>query len=219
MELSKIAERKVEPEWLDRLPADDPRAIRSRRELRWINALMRNESWILQKIQQHSKQIKGPVTEWGAGEGELCRKIKQALPNSEVSAIDLVAAPPQWPSEIAWHMGDLTEMKPIGTDLTIVANLFLHHLTNDQLRQLQPWWENASLIIINEPLRKHSSHFWGRCLWPILHDVTRHDMHISIDAGFVRGELKAIMLEQSQQWQIDEWEQWPGAYRSVWRRK
>jgi hypothetical protein len=136
-----------------------------------------------------------------------------------VCGVDLIAAPALWSSEISWHQGDLTSMVPLGEDLTIIANLFLHHLTDDQLHQLQPWWEKASLLIINEPLRKKSSHLWGRCLWPVLHDITRHDMHVSINAGFVRGEMKDILLEESKNWKIDEWEQWPGAYRSVWRRK
>ena len=32
--------RRVEPEWLDQLPTDDPRAIRCRRDLKRANALM-----------------------------------------------------------------------------------------------------------------------------------------------------------------------------------
>ena len=37
-------QRRVEPELLDALPADDPRAVRSREDLRRINRLMGNQS-------------------------------------------------------------------------------------------------------------------------------------------------------------------------------
>lgn len=101
----------------------------------------------------------------------------------------------------------------------LVANLFLHHFTDEQLSWLTAWLPNVSLVIINEPLRRKSSHFWGRFLHPLLSDVTRHDMRVSIDAGFVRGEIAALWPTLAAQWQIEESEQWPGAYRSVWRRK
>ena len=39
-----ILARRVEDETLDHLPEDDPRAIRSRRDLRRINRIMGNDS-------------------------------------------------------------------------------------------------------------------------------------------------------------------------------
>ena len=42
--------RQVLPELLDHLQADDPEAIRSRRDLRVINFLMGNERWILSSL-------------------------------------------------------------------------------------------------------------------------------------------------------------------------
>ena len=48
--LSYKPKREVEPEILDGLPAGHPDAIRSRRDLRLVNALMGNQRWILKQL-------------------------------------------------------------------------------------------------------------------------------------------------------------------------
>lgn len=219
MESAANIERIVEPEWLDALPGDDPRAIRSRKELRWINTLMRNEHWILHQLGQHKNLLENGIMEWGAGEGFLCEKILKKFPRAQVTGIDLLTRPSHLSKNVSWLSGDLLQMQAPANTQVIVANLFLHHLTNDQLRQCVAWFQHASLLVFNEPLRKQSSHAWGRVLHPLLEKVTRHDMHVSINAGFITGELCDIWSEIKDEWIIQEWEQWPGAYRSVWIRK
>ena len=211
--------RVIVPELLDSLAADDPEAIRSRKELRWINALMGNERWMLQQLSRHPELLKHGIVEWGAGEGFLCKKIQQTFCDAKISGVDLVTRPADLPQDISWYSGDLLEMPLPSHASVIIANLFLHHLTDEQLRQCQTWFDQASLLIFNEPLRKKSSHRWGRLLHPLLGNVTRHDMHVSIDAGFIKGELAGIWSAIQSDWDVEEWEQWPGAYRSVWRRK
>ena len=39
-------QRRIDPEWLDQLPASDPRAVRSRRDLKRINALLSHTGMI-----------------------------------------------------------------------------------------------------------------------------------------------------------------------------
>lgn len=214
-----IESRKVLPELLDSLPADDPRAIRSRRELRWINTLMGNERYILRQLHAHPAAALRGVLELGAGEGQLCRKIQAEFPRSRVCGYDLIERPAALPAAIEWQAGDVTTLSPPRGFGVIVANLFLHHFPDAALHWFTEWLPHVSLVIINEPLRRPSSHLWGRCLRPLLHDVTRHDMHVSIDAGFITGEIPALWPSQAAQWHISESEQWPGAYRSVWRRK
>lgn len=212
-------DRIIEPELLDSLPSDDPHAIRSRKELRWINALMRNESWILRQLQRHENLLNQGIAEWGAGEGFLCQKMQDRFPQTQIIGVDFVSRPDHLSEKISWLSGDLLQMQTRPEATVIVANLFLHHLTDDQLRQCAPWFQHASLLIFNEPLRKKTSHTWGRLLHPLLEHVTRHDMHVSIDAGFIKGELSAIWSDIKDEWLIQEWEQWPGAYRSIWIRK
>ena len=43
--------RIIEPELLDTLPPDDPRAVRSRRDLRRVNAWMRNHAIMIRALQ------------------------------------------------------------------------------------------------------------------------------------------------------------------------
>lgn len=211
--------RIVVPEWLDEMPASDPRALRSRRELRWINALMSNERWILAQLEKHPDATAQGVLELGAGEGHLLRKIHQRFPQHRVCGADLLDRPAHLPQSIDWHAGDLTTRPPTPGFGVLVANLFLHHFTDDSLAWFATWLPHVSLVILNEPLRRGSSHFWGRLLRPVLHEVTRHDMHVSIDAGFLPGELPRLWPQHAAQWEIVEKESWPGAYRSVWRRK
>lgn len=211
--------RIVVPEWLDEMLADDPRAIRSRKELRWINALMGNERWILAQLAKYPAATAQGVLELGAGEGRLSRKIQERFPQCRVCGADLLERPSQLPQGIDWRSGDLTTQAPSRDFGVLVANLFLHHFTDDSLAWFAAWLPHVSLVILNEPLRRGSSHFWGRLLRPWLHEVTRHDMHVSIDAGFLPGELPRLWTAPLADWDIEEKESWPGAYRSVWRRK
>jgi len=211
--------RLVVPEWLDELPAEDPRAIRSRKELRWINALMGNERWILSQLQKHPDATAKGVLELGAGDGHLLRKIHERFPRSRVCGADLLDRPLHLPQEIEWRTGDLTTLTPTQDYGVLVANLFLHHFCDESLAWFTAWLPHVSLVILNEPLRNSRSHFWGRLLRPWLHEVTRHDMHVSIDAGFLPGELPRLWHAQLGDWRIEETESWPGACRGVWSRK
>jgi len=83
--------RCVEPEWLDTLPPDDPRAVRSRHDLQRVNRVMGNVTiWerILLKVHaRHPVQAENPppqptrlpkrIVELGAGDGTLLLRILQ----------------------------------------------------------------------------------------------------------------------------------------------
>jgi hypothetical protein len=62
-------ERVVEPEILDGLPANDPEARRSRRDLRLLNVLMGNERWLARQVAAHPEAAARGVVEAGAGTG------------------------------------------------------------------------------------------------------------------------------------------------------
>ena len=64
-----LMERTVIPEILDHLAVDDPRAVRSRRDLRMINFLMGNERWLVSRIRGRAESES--VSELGSGRGEL----------------------------------------------------------------------------------------------------------------------------------------------------
>ena len=70
--------RRVEAEWLDILPADDPRAVRSRHDLRRINRWMATASLLgppLDALLRRSTPVR--LVELGAGDGQTLLKIAQ----------------------------------------------------------------------------------------------------------------------------------------------
>jgi hypothetical protein len=75
----------------------------------------------------------------------------------------------------------------------VVANLFLHHLTDADLRRLFALAAaRAPLFVACEPRRSRLALAGSRLMWFIgANDVTRHDAVISVRAGFSGGELSA----------------------------
>ena len=182
--------RTVAPEILDSLDSSDPRALRSRQDLRLINTFMAGESWILREL---SKLQPSKVVELGAGEGTLVNKIKAQFNTAQVIGVDLVPEPSSVHAEVEWHQGDVLEYQGFGDDTVVVANLFIHHLDAAQLNQLGKALSGAGTLLFAEPLRAHVPKMMGRCLFPFINDVTRHDMIVSIEAGFQEGELAELM--------------------------
>src|SRR4030095_6860446 len=72
--------RQVEPELLDELAADDPRAVRSRQDLRRINTWMGNAR-IMAKILRSTSQgtTSRKLVELGAGDGTFLLQVAQLL--------------------------------------------------------------------------------------------------------------------------------------------
>ena len=205
--------RKVSPEILDELENDDPRAQRSRRDLRLINFLMGNERWIL-------KQVAGErMVELGAGAGVLTRKLAEKGP---VTGLDFQEKPAA--IEAGWLGGDLFETLPQAAGEVIVANLILHHFTDDALVRLGELLKEGELgcrrkrLVIVEPWRSRIALAEGYSLYPFVNEVTRHDMMVSIRAGFRRGEL-AELLKLGPEWEWREEVSLLGGIRVLaWRR-
>lgn len=203
--------RKLTPELLDHLPHDDPGAIRSRHDLRRINRFMGNESWILKNIPPSITTI----TEIGAGDGSLLAKIHLAHPNIHLIAYDLAPRPTGLPESIIWIQSDIFENPPTSTHGVLIANLILHHFTDIQLTQLASWIRKFDTIITNEPLRSPIPAILGKFAYPFIHPITRHDMRVSIEAGFVRNELPTLLQLPSAEFQIIESSTWRGAQRML----
>jgi hypothetical protein len=211
--------RKVEPELLDELPGDDPRAVRSRKDLQRINAWMCNSRIMTRTlrstVQSHSSR---KLVELGSGDGTFLLRIAQNLGESwngtEALLIDksgIVAPETLREFEITgWRV------KAVSADVfdwlkhdepcdIMIANLFLHHFSDSKLAGLfQLAARNIRAFVGIEPRRWMWSVFFGRLLWMIgCNDVTRHDALISIRAGFALEELSALWPKNGQ-WILHE---------------
>src|SRR5262245_47260239 len=72
-----ILARRVEEETLDHLPEDDPRAVRSRRDLRRINRIMGNDSIVETLLSGSLVRPPSRIAELGAGDGSLALRLAQ----------------------------------------------------------------------------------------------------------------------------------------------
>lgn len=183
--------RLVAPEILDGLDAADERAVRSRRDLRLVNWFMRGEEWIVSEL----RKIRGlkRVVDLGAGSGCLASAIIQDMPALEVVCVDLTSRPHHLDPRISWWQGDVCDYQCYDSHTVVVTNLFLHHLDTAQLEALRARIQEVCGVLAAEPYRGVAGLVMSRFLFPFVNDVTRHDMLVSIRAGFKRGELGALL--------------------------
>lgn len=205
--------RLIQPELLDKLPPDDPRARWSRRDLRRVNAWMRNHSIMAKALQTAANgSVPRQIIDLGAGDGHflvrVAKKISPRWPGVRVTLLDhqkIVGlqmlssfAPLGWRAETV--TADVFNWLPAveGMDV-IVANLFLHHFEDAQLVELfRVIADRARLFVAIEPRRSRWPLFCCRLLWAIgCNAVTRHDAAVSVRAGFSGSELSAL-------WPVDE---------------
>lgn len=210
-----MLQRLVIPELLDHLPAEDPEAMRSRRDLRRINFLMGNDRWICRTLLRFPHAAAHGIVEMGAGDGHLCKKINTLFPNDPLSAYDLAPRPLDIGSRVKWHQGDLFDMPPPADGGVRIANLFLHHFEDKYLTMIGEWCKNAELLIFCEPDRARLAHLLGGFMHPLINRVTRHDMHVSITAGFSIGEIPRFLGLNDSEWKTEETCTWRGARRVV----
>lgn len=214
-------QRRIEREWLDELPPGDPRAVRSRRDLRRLNGLMQHASIIAQSLAAlEPKPAAGRIVELGAGDGTLMLRVAQRLaghwPGRHVVLVDRheLASPETrtgfhnlgWDLEtVPADVFDWLRAAPAHGSAVLIANLFLHHFPEARLRELfQHAARNASCLVACEPRRTLLPLVCSRALGLIgCNAVTRHDAFISVRAGFTDHELSALWPEGGT-WRLSE---------------
>lgn len=215
-------QRLLVPELLDAMDPSDPRAIRSRLDLRFINAFLGNERWITAQC-RHRASSASRIAELGAGEGRLLKRLHDALPGATVSGLDLRARPEGLPPGIPWITGDFLQTRDTDESSAFaevcVGNLILHHFDSDQLRFLGGRLQGCQMLVFCEPLRKGLPMMLARMALPLASEVTRHDMPASIRAGFLRGELPTLLGLDRNRWDVEEIESGRGSLRLIASRK
>jgi hypothetical protein len=202
--------RRVEPELLDELPANDPRAMRSRRDLRRVNALMGNASVIARAVLEASDgRPPRQLVDLGAGDGtfmlRLAKRLSPAWPNVGLTLVDrqdIVNAETRREFEaLSWNVrsiaADVFDWLARTTDLRvdlITANLFLHHFADPALRRLMELiYGRTDCFAACEPRRYRAALRASQWLWLLgCNSVTRHDAVASVRAGFDGPELSAL---------------------------
>ncbi|MCB9768708.1 MAG: methyltransferase domain-containing protein [Candidatus Omnitrophica bacterium] len=214
--------RIVEPEILDHLDPNDPSAIKSRRDLRWLNWIMGHRSILSRAIRNTVPDLSASnrplkVVELGGGDGSLLLRLAKKGLFSRVDA-QLVDRNPTISEErlrsfqnLGWSVEAISgeafgwmEASEGGIDL-ILTNLFFHHFEN---RELERWFELAAsktrAFIACDPRRDRfaliASHLVGLigC-----NAVTRNDAVLSVRAGFSGNELTQLWPHK-EGWRLQE---------------
>ena len=198
-----LSSRSLEPEWLDELPPQDPRAVRSRNDLRRINAIMGNARILARHLGAARR-----IADLGGGDGSLMRGLAKQR-HLEIINVDRI------------HGLDVFDFlaRPGAALDAIVANLFLHHLDPASLRRLFALAAaRAPLFVACEPRRSRPA-LWASRLVGLIgaNDVTRHDSVVSVRAGFTARELSAAWPAASG-WTLIEKPAWPFSHLFVARR-
>ena len=213
-------EREVQPELLDTLPLEDPRARRSRHDLRRVNAWMRSAAILSQALRASANGLApARILELGAGDGRLLLHMARTLaplwPNVEVTLLDrqpLVEASTLAKfATLGWRAesrvadvfdGIADRSRPLDI---VMANLFLHHFAREQLTGLfGALADRARLFVALDPRRGAWPLFCSRLLGFIgCNAVTRHDARVSVRAGFAATELSSLW-PQSKAWVLSE---------------
>jgi hypothetical protein len=206
--------RVLAPELLDMLAAEDPRAIRSRRDLARINAVM-GQSRIMARALARFPPPR-LLADLGGGDGRFLLSVARRLKQwRDVKAVILdqqaiVSRQTQdafsalgWSCEVM--RGDIFETLPRLAPDIVTANLFLHHLSDLDLKQLQGFIAaRARGFVACEPRRSRFAALGAHLVFALgANDVTRHDAVASVRAGFTARELSALW-PRGEGWALEE---------------
>ena len=214
--------RRTEPELLDGLAAEDPRAQRSRNDLRRLHRAMATLSIVRRALDRGTAEFRPrSLLELGAGDGSLILRLAQRRaarwPDVSVTLLDrLNLVAPQtldglrqvgWtPCVVAMDVFDWLA-KPDDTRWDIVfANLFMHHFSSVELAHLLGELAARTRVFLCCEPRRAALPLAGSHLVGLLGagPVTRRDAVSSVRAGFRAQELSNLWPD-SKDWVLDEY--------------
>jgi len=215
-----IGARRLVPELLDALPAGDPRALRARRDLARINALMLQPRITAGLLLRHCACPPARILELGAGDGRsalaVARRLARHWPGVTLVLLDLRDGVPAerraqlaalgWGLEVVTAEAiDWLERHPGERFDAVTANLFLHHFEGPPLARLLAGAARlAPVFVATEPRRAVVPLAASRLTWAIgAGDVARHDAPASVRAGFSGDELAALWPDR-RGWRLEE---------------
>ena len=210
--------RRIDPEWLDELPADDPRAVRSRRDLQLVNRIMGHATVIGRALTPCVTADSARIAEIGSGDGTLMLRVLAKVEQPCLATLVFVDRQPVvTASTLARYVerGDRVTVDPAdvfewlarqtGVYDVVVANLFLHHFEAPRLAALFQLAARCTKAFIACEPRRHRLPLAGSRLLGLLgcNDVTRHDAYLSVRAGFTGTELSQLW-PAAEGWDLQE---------------
>lgn len=195
--------RRVNSELLDQLSYTNPDAIRSRSDLVNINLFTRNFAWLRKKLHKICNS-NDHLIELGAGDGKFSNQICNL--GSKRTCVDLWPKPNDLNPKIDWLRSDVKQISTYEKNDVVFANLFIHHLTNAEISELGKKLNlSARAIIFCEPHRSRKVHYLLKIFLLLINAnyVTRHDAHVSVDAGFKDNELSDLLGLDPNHWVIN----------------
>jgi hypothetical protein len=205
--------RIVIPELLDELPADDPRAVHSRGDLRRVNKLMGNADIMARAILERRLTIDArrfSIVELGGGDGtfllELAKRMAPVHGSTRATLVDqqdlMTKATREGLAALGWHVDTvkadvfewLGRRDPNDAAEVTIANLFLHHFEGQRLSTLLRGASTQTrMFVACEPHRSRRALAAASLMGLIgCNSVTVHDARISVRAGFRGTELSAM---------------------------
>jgi SAM-dependent methyltransferase len=214
--------RRVEPEELDGLAADDSRGRRSRRDLRRVHVAMRSISNLRRAVAalQLAAQPRR-ILELGAGDGTLLLRFARAqrprwndVQLTLLDRVDLVSEQTDAGyRELGWQVSFLradalewaASRQTSSYDLCF-ANLFLHHFEPAPLILLLRAVAAATdAFVACEPRRSSIARVGSRLIVLLgANEVTRQDAVKSVAAGFTDRELSVAWNAAGGDWNLVE---------------
>jgi SAM-dependent methyltransferase len=202
------------------LSEDDPRAIRSRRDLRRINRIMGNIQIIDSLLNDSLARPPLRIAELGAGDGSLLLRLAKrrarSWPGVTLTLVDrqnLLSAPTRAAfADLGWtvHAAAMDVFAWLERERhprydAVVANLFVHHFEADALSRLfRAIAQITECFVACEPRRARvpllGSHLVGAVG---ANSVTRRDAVLSVRAGFRDRELSAHWPDNGE-WRTSE---------------
>jgi hypothetical protein len=211
-------QRSIAPELLDHLPASDPGALRSRRDLARVNLMMGNAAIVARALRGADRPR--VLIDIGAGDGtfmlRLARRLAPRWPDCRLILLDrqnIVSDKTR-----AAFAGLSWKIETVATDVfdffgaadgpkadVVTANLFLHHFGDLPLsRLLSLIAQRTPLFAACEPRRGAVARAGSQMLWAIgCNHVTLHDAAASVDAGF-RGQELSALWPHANGWTLQE---------------
>jgi SAM-dependent methyltransferase len=210
--------RHVQPEILDELAADDPRAIQSRRDLQKVNTFMGHRGLVARALRS-APAAPQFVVELGAGDGTFLLNVARHLPRgARVRAVlvdrrpSLGAATRKGFEQAGWDVEmraadvfDWLSRPHAETADVMLANLFLHHFPDRELADLLNLAARQTRRFVACEPRRSRTALAGVQLLRLLgcNDVTLHDGDLSVRAGFRDREL-GTLWPSGGEWRLSE---------------